>query len=111
VGVRGTWIGREPDARQPSADYDREEAPRLIVRTRCVLVADVVQIAADGSREYLLNGIDEGSARDFFQELTGRPWTATEMESASRPRLIQARPPEPSKRPVSPIRLPASQTA
>ncbi len=54
--------------------------PRLIVKTRCVLVADVVAIDADGKRETLVSGLEEDAAREVFLELTGRPWTRAEAE-------------------------------
>ncbi len=66
--------------------------PRLIVKTRCVLMADVVAIDADGKRETLASGLEEDAARELFQELTGRPWTRAEAEpeEPAGPALIDA---------------------
>jgi hypothetical protein len=57
---------------------DRDVPPRLIVRTRCVLVADVVAIDAEGKHELVAAGLEEAAARDVYMEITGRPWTRAE---------------------------------
>jgi hypothetical protein len=51
---------------------------RLAVKTRCVLVADLVEIESDGTRKIVLSGVDDQVARDLYHELTGRPWTRAE---------------------------------
>jgi hypothetical protein len=64
-------------AKQSSVD---DKYPRLVVKTRCLLVADVVAINADGKRETVASGLNEAAAREVFMAMTGRPWTRTETE-------------------------------
>ncbi len=74
-------IGSKPGSLQVrESAQDHAQPPRLVVRTRCVLVADVVAIDADGKRETVVSGLDEDAAREVFFELTGRPWTRAEVE-------------------------------
>ena len=74
-------FGSAPGSLQAQeAAADHVQPPRLVVKTRCVLVADVVAIDADGRRETVVSGLDEDAAREVFFELTGRPWTRTEIE-------------------------------
>ncbi len=56
------------------------QTPRLIVKTRCVLVADIVAVDVDGRHETVVSGLEEDAAREVFLELTGRPWTRAETE-------------------------------
>ncbi len=103
MGLRGPWTQRSPGAERPA----HAEPPLLIVKTRCVLVADVVAVNADGSQEALVTGVDEEAARDFFQEITGRPWTGAEMERAGRRRGVAS----PTTSEVPERLRPAPQTA
>jgi hypothetical protein len=81
MGFFHTLAGRDPGpAPLPYEEGGRFQPPRLIVKTRCVLVADVVAIDADGKRETVVSGLDEDAAREVFLELTGRPWTRVEAD-------------------------------
>jgi hypothetical protein len=82
----GTLIGRAGNPRRPRAEEEaRAKPPRLVVKTRCVLVADVCAIDSHGRRETLASGLEEEAARALFLELSGRPWTRTEATSWSQP--------------------------
>jgi len=65
--------------RWPGADDAREAEPRLIVKTRCVLVADVIAVDRNGRQEALATGLREDAARELFAEIMGRPWTSAEI--------------------------------
>jgi hypothetical protein len=85
MGMFGAVTGRAGSPRRPRAEVQRAEPPRLVVKTRCVLVADVFAIDAQGRRETLASGLDEAAARQLFRELSGRPWTRIEAITSSPP--------------------------
>lgn len=78
MGMLRALVG-QPKGLQPTrpAVGDTVHA-RLAVKTRCVLVADLVEIDSDGTRKIVLSGVDDQVARDLYHELTGRPWTRAE---------------------------------
>ena len=85
MGMFGALIGRAGSPRRPRAEVESAEPPRLVVKTRCVLVADVFAIDAQGRRETLASGLDEERAHQLFRELSGRPWTRIEAITSSQP--------------------------
>jgi hypothetical protein len=78
MGMLRALVGRQDRARSPHLAKTDSGLARLAVKTRCVLVADLIEVDADGTRKVVLSGVDGQTARDIYQELTGRPWTATE---------------------------------
>lgn len=77
MGMLRALVGR-PDGLRLSQAAEAVGRARLAVKTRCVLVADLVEIGSDGTRKVVLSGVDDQVARDLYRELTGRPWTRAE---------------------------------
>jgi hypothetical protein len=78
MGLFGALVTRQTGPRLRRAARQHSDGARLAVRTRCILVADLVAIEPDGTHETVLSGVDDRVARDLYQELTGRPWTRAE---------------------------------
>jgi hypothetical protein len=82
----------------------------LIVKTRCVLVADVIAVDRNGRQEALATGLHEDAARELFEEIMGRPWTSAEIaasmaaERAASPRPVAVEGSSEARR--RPLRLP-----
>jgi hypothetical protein len=85
MGMFGALAGRVGGRSRPRVEAERAGPSRLVVKTRHVLVADVIAIDEQGRRETLASGLDEEGARQLFRELTGRPWTRIEAMGKSTP--------------------------
>jgi len=77
MGMLRALVGR-PNGWRLSRAVEAAGSARLAVRTRCVLVADLLEIGSDGTHKVVLSGVDDQVARDLYRELTGRPWTRAE---------------------------------
>src|SRR5512141_2268320 len=78
MGMLGELLGQVEGMRLPPVVAQPTESQCLVIKTRCVLVADVIEIGPDGTRNTVLSGLDDQVARDVYRELTGRPWTRAE---------------------------------
>lgn len=82
MGMLRALVGRPNGLRGSQAVLGGTGQARLAVKTRCVLVADLVEIDSDGTHKIVLSGVADQIARDLYRELTGRPWTRVDAREA-----------------------------